>query len=315
MFRSTRPFGFTFTLSVIDDSDEDFDDIERICDKIEQYFKPHLKKYEEFKTQHPNKRIYSKQEKAKKQKQRQKKKQDKEKIAREAELKQKEEELRTKALESKKKQEVKAEQERKHKAADAKLRSEIQNAVGHKRKAPEQELKQETRSNKEAKYAESKESVEEEISQSASRPSVDVILTYQEEPHSMITKFCQAFLTPEEEREAWKQVLALRQNGAFKSDNGTSRECTSFADEGAQYTFNFEEHPGSTEWPAIFVQIRKKAEEVTGHPLNHLLINLYRNEKVGVGWHSDKERDIKPEHGSSLFLQRDQVFPDRILRR
>ncbi|MDR7212502.1 alpha-ketoglutarate-dependent dioxygenase AlkB [Flavobacterium piscis] len=43
------------------------------------------------------------------------------------------------------------------------------------------------------------------------------------------------------------------------------------------------------EWPAELLIIRNKVENETNLNFNAVLLNLYRNGKDGVGWHSDKE--------------------------
>lgn len=45
----------------------------------------------------------------------------------------------------------------------------------------------------------------------------------------------------------------------------------------------------TTEWPNELVSIKNKVEQETALDFNAVLLNLYRNGKDGVGWHSDKE--------------------------
>ena len=42
------------------------------------------------------------------------------------------------------------------------------------------------------------------------------------------------------------------------------------------------------DWPVELVNIRQRVEEETSIQFNAVLLNLYRNGKDGVGWHSDK---------------------------
>src|SRR4051812_10195010 len=58
------------------------------------------------------------------------------------------------------------------------------------------------------------------------------------------------------------------------------------------HTFNGEHHQGDTRWPELLMRVRKRAEAIAGHPLNHCVINYYLDGKVGVGWHRDNESDI-----------------------
>jgi len=45
-------------------------------------------------------------------------------------------------------------------------------------------------------------------------------------------------------------------------------------------------------WTPELLSIRKKVETETGEKFNAVLLNLYRNGKDGVAWHSDKEGKI-----------------------
>ena len=70
------------------------------------------------------------------------------------------------------------------------------------------------------------------------------------------------------------------------------KKSCAYADKGAGYYFYNEAHTGDVVWPPIIQRIRKKAQKVVGHPLNHCLINFYEDGTVGVGWHKDREDDI-----------------------
>ncbi|OIQ21140.1 MAG: alpha-ketoglutarate-dependent dioxygenase AlkB [Flavobacterium sp. MedPE-SWcel] len=45
-------------------------------------------------------------------------------------------------------------------------------------------------------------------------------------------------------------------------------------------------------WTPELLAIKKKVEQECGHKFNSVLLNLYRDGKDGVGWHSDKEEDF-----------------------
>jgi len=47
----------------------------------------------------------------------------------------------------------------------------------------------------------------------------------------------------------------------------------------------------NAEWPTELVTIKDKVEQETQLDFNAVLLNLYRNGKDGVGWHSDKENN------------------------
>jgi alkylated DNA repair dioxygenase AlkB len=47
-------------------------------------------------------------------------------------------------------------------------------------------------------------------------------------------------------------------------------------------------NPDGPEWTPELLAIRKRVEAETGFKFNSVLLNLYRNGKDGVGWHSDR---------------------------
>jgi len=51
-------------------------------------------------------------------------------------------------------------------------------------------------------------------------------------------------------------------------------------------------NPGGNDWTQDLLNIRRKVEEETGTTFNSVLLNLYRNGKDGVGWHSDRTETI-----------------------
>lgn len=42
----------------------------------------------------------------------------------------------------------------------------------------------------------------------------------------------------------------------------------------------------------LIEEIKQKIELATGHTFNSVLLNLYRNEKDSMGWHSDDEKEL-----------------------
>jgi alkylated DNA repair dioxygenase AlkB len=64
-----------------------------------------------------------------------------------------------------------------------------------------------------------------------------------------------------------------------------------YGDEGKDYTYSgitLEPHP----WSLTLLRIKEDIEAATGHRFNSVLVNLYRNERDSVGWHSDNEREL-----------------------
>ncbi|MEN3291366.1 MAG: hypothetical protein V7642_619 [Burkholderiales bacterium] len=64
-----------------------------------------------------------------------------------------------------------------------------------------------------------------------------------------------------------------------------------YGDEGKDYTYSgitLEPHP----WTPTLLRIKEDIEAATGDHFNSVLVNLYRNERDSVGWHSDDEREL-----------------------
>lgn len=58
---------------------------------------------------------------------------------------------------------------------------------------------------------------------------------------------------------------------------------------------NRPERISNPNWPKELLAIRKKVEKETHIKFNAVLLNLYRNGKDGVGWHSDKTGSINTD--------------------
>jgi alkylated DNA repair dioxygenase AlkB len=64
-----------------------------------------------------------------------------------------------------------------------------------------------------------------------------------------------------------------------------------YGDEGKDYTYSgitLEPHP----WSPTLLRIKEDIEAATGERFNSVLVNLYRDERDSVGWHSDNEREL-----------------------
>lgn len=48
-------------------------------------------------------------------------------------------------------------------------------------------------------------------------------------------------------------------------------------------------------WTPLLTTLRAAVQEATGHTFNSVLLNLYRNERDGMGMHSDNEPELGPE--------------------
>merc|ERR1719499_1996799 len=57
-------------------------------------------------------------------------------------------------------------------------------------------------------------------------------------------------------------------------------------------------------------EVRHRIERLTGHAMNHCVLNLYRSGKDHIGFHSDKQLDIKT--GTSIVSV--SLGEERIMR-
>jgi len=76
----------------------------------------------------------------------------------------------------------------------------------------------------------------------------------------------------------------------------TKRKIAWYADQTYDYTYS-----GITrkalKWNAILLELKLKAEELTGETYNSCLLNLYHDGSEGMAWHSDAEKDLE-KHGT-----------------
>ncbi len=77
------------------------------------------------------------------------------------------------------------------------------------------------------------------------------------------------------------------------------------------YRHPADEQPPLINWTPTVDSIRKEVENRIGHPLNHCLIQLYRNGRDWIGKHADKTLDIKESSfivNISIGVMRTMVF-------
>ena len=65
-------------------------------------------------------------------------------------------------------------------------------------------------------------------------------------------------------------------------------------DPGAAYTYSGTAHE-PTPWTTELQWVRHRAEELSGHRYNSVLLNLYRDGRDGMGWHADDEPELGRE--------------------
>jgi alkylated DNA repair dioxygenase AlkB len=81
-----------------------------------------------------------------------------------------------------------------------------------------------------------------------------------------------------------------------------------YGDPGCAYSYSgrtFEPHP----WSDTLLQIKDDIERATAHRFNSVLLNLYRDERDSMGWHSDDEPELGAHPAiASLSLGATRVF-------
>ena len=90
----------------------------------------------------------------------------------------------------------------------------------------------------------------------------------------------------------------------------TKKRIAWYADEGKSYTYS-----GSTfypvQWNEVLLEIKKQVEQHIRFQFNSVLLNEYKSGEVGMGWHSDDEKElgIDPIIASLSFgANRDFIF-------
>lgn len=89
----------------------------------------------------------------------------------------------------------------------------------------------------------------------------------------------------------WHKELRMVKTGEMAT---IPRRMAYIADEPIMYRYDKYELPGDV-WNETLLEIKKHVEEKTGERFNSVLLNLYEDGKDGIGWHSDKERQLGQE--------------------
>ena len=71
----------------------------------------------------------------------------------------------------------------------------------------------------------------------------------------------------------------------------TKRRIAWYGDEGRSYTYSGTTFQPST-WNQILLRIKDRVESKTSHKFNSVLLNDYKDGSVGMGWHSDDEKEL-----------------------
>lgn len=88
----------------------------------------------------------------------------------------------------------------------------------------------------------------------------------------------------------WRQEEVL----LFGARHAVPRLVAWHGDPGATYRYSgVNHHP--LPWTVTLAKIRERAELLSGHRFNSVLLNLYRDGRDGMGWHADDEPELGPE--------------------
>jgi alkylated DNA repair dioxygenase AlkB len=77
----------------------------------------------------------------------------------------------------------------------------------------------------------------------------------------------------------------------FGKDHQEPRLTAWFGDEGARYRYSGRDLMPQA-WTPLLANIKQALETHTGHRFNSVLLNYYRDERDGMGWHSDDEAEL-----------------------
>ena len=143
------------------------------------------------------------------------------------------------------------------------------------------------------------------------------------EPIPMVdadVKFARSFYQPpltDQLKSALHEEVAWTQEkiALWGQDRLQPRLSAWYGDAGRRYTYSgitLEPHP----WTGTLLRIKADIERTTGQRFNSVLLNLYRDERDSVGWHSDDERELGSDPViASLSLGETRVFKFRHKKR
>ena len=134
--------------------------------------------------------------------------------------------------------------------------------------------------------------------------SVNLSLKYIEnffnldESHLYMRKLTQSVFWRREKIKMWGKEIV------------TKRRIAWYADDGKSYTYS-----GSTffpsQWNNVLLQLKEKVENYSEIKFNSVLLNEYPNGEVGMGWHSDDEKELGTDPiiaSLSFGANRDFIF-------
>lgn len=132
---------------------------------------------------------------------------------------------------------------------------------------------------------------------------------------------CSEFLTPEETKLLFDEILN-NQRKHFSPDvfnySGklvpSPRLMCAFGEKPMMYFYSGISRKCLV-WFPLLKELRDKVQPYCSHNINYALVNIYRDGKDSIGWHSDNEKDIV-EHSTiasiSLGIERTFILRKRI---
>ena len=119
-----------------------------------------------------------------------------------------------------------------------------------------------------------------------------------DESHLYMRQLTQSVLWRREKIKMWGKEIV------------TKRRIAWYADDGKSYTYS-----GSTffpsRWNDVLLQLKEKVENYSEIKFNSVLLNEYPNGEVGMGWHSDDEKELGTDPiiaSLSFGANRDFIF-------
>jgi alkylated DNA repair dioxygenase AlkB len=104
----------------------------------------------------------------------------------------------------------------------------------------------------------------------------------------------------------WKNDEAI----VFNKRIVTQRKVAWYADKPFDYRYSKVTRT-ALPWTQVLLKLKAKVEEVSGETFNSCLLNLYHSGDEGMAWHSDSEKQLKPNAAIasvSLGAERQFIF-------
>jgi alkylated DNA repair dioxygenase AlkB len=111
-------------------------------------------------------------------------------------------------------------------------------------------------------------------------------------------------------------LVSLLNNIEWKNDEAiifdkkvmTKRKVAWYADQPFDYTYS-KVTRSALPWTSELLELRKTVETISGETFNSCLLNLYHNGDEGMAWHSDSEKQLKPNGAiASVSLGAERQF-------